>query len=239
MYFDIHSHILPGVDDGATDMQNSVELLKTAKDNGISAIVATPHFYPTEYSLNEFLSTGKNAFELLNEEIKGLDLPKVYFGSEVLYFRGLGDADSLHVLTLNNSKYILIELTGKDINKYLFEDLIRLKNQGYIPIIAHIERYTNSKGFRKLFKFVKTNNIMVQINTISLSSAKNLRFLKKVLRSEIFCVVASDTHSLESRPPLFKSALEIVKEKLGNKCYELLIKNSQKLYNKIIGEDIE
>ncbi len=234
MYFDIHSHILPGVDDGAKDMQNSIELLKMAKENGISTILATPHFYPCEDVLEDFLSTTTNAFKLLNDEIKNLDLPKVYFGSEILYFRGLSNADSLHFLTLNNSKYLLIELTGKDINKYLFEDLIRLKKRGYTPIIAHFERYISSKGFRKLFAFVKANNIMVQINTISLSSTKHIRFLKKVLRSDIFCVVASDTHSLENRPPLFKSALDIVKQKLGNKYYEMLIKNSQKLYTKII-----
>lgn len=238
MYFDIHSHVLPGVDDGAIDIENSVELLKMAKENGISTILATPHFYPTEDALDDFLSTAKNAFKLLNDKIKNLDLPEVYSGAEILYFRGLGNADSLHTLTLNDSKYLLIELTGKDINKYLFEDLIQLKKRGYSPIIAHIERYTNSKGFRKLFKFVRANNIKVQINTITLSSAKHLRFLKKVLNSGIFCVLASDTHSLENRPPLFKSALDIVKEKLGNKYYEMLIKNSQKLYTKIItGED--
>ncbi len=238
MYFDIHSHILPYVDDGATDMDDATQLLKMAKENGISTILATPHFYPSEDVLDDFLRKTKNTFKLLNEKIENLGLPKVYLGCEILYFQGLGRADSLSTLTLNGSKYLLIELSSYDINKYLFEDLTRLKKRGYIPIIAHFERYRKAKGFKKLFSFVKSNGIIVQINTITLLTPKYLRFLKKVLKSGIFCVLASDAHSLKNRPPLFKSVLDIVKEKLGNKYHEELINNSQKLEEKITGEDI-
>ena len=65
LYFDIHSHILPEVDDGATDIDNAVQLLEMAKENGISDILATPHFYPSEDSLEAFLTRTKNAYNKL------------------------------------------------------------------------------------------------------------------------------------------------------------------------------
>ncbi len=239
MYFDIHSHILPFVDDGATDIDNAVELLEMAKENGISDILATPHFYPSEDSLEAFLTRTKKAYNELNEKIENKELPKIYLGSEVLYFIGIGTAENLFALTLNGSKYLLIELSGSDINKYLFKDLTELKKRGYVPIIAHFERYNKAKGFKKLLNFVKVNDIIVQINTITLTMPRYLKFLKKLLRRNIFCVLATDTHSVDKRPPILNSVLDIIKQKLGNKYHDRLIKNSQKLFKKITGEDIE
>ena len=239
MYFDIHSHILPFVDDGATDIDNSIELLEMAKANGISDILATPHFYPSEDSLEAFLTRTKNAYDKLNEKIENKELPNIYLGSEILYFIGIGTAENLFALTLNGSKYILIELIGPDINKYLFKDLRELKKREYIPIIAHFERYIKLKGFKKLLRFAKANGIIVQINTIALTMPRNLRFLKKLLRNNVFCVLATDTHSLDERPPILNSTLNVIKQKLGNKYHDSLIENSQKLFKKIIGEDIE
>ena len=238
MYFDIHSHILPFVDDGATDVDNALQLLAMAKENGISHILATPHFYPSEDSLEAFLTRIQNAYNELNEKIGDRELPKIYLGSEILYFIGIGTAENLFALTLNGSKYLLIELAGSDINKYLFKDLSELKKRRYIPIIAHFERYTKSKGFKKLLSFVKANGIIVQINTIALTTPKYLRFLKKLLKHNVFCVLATDAHSLDKRPPVLNSALNVIKQKLGNKYHDTLIKNSQKLYKGIIGEDI-
>lgn len=239
LYFDIHSHILPEVDDGATDIDNAVQLLEMAKENGISDILATPHFYPSEDSLEAFLTRTKNAYDKLNEKIENKELPNIYLGSEILYFIGMGTAENLFALTLNGTKYILLELGGSDINKFLFKDLAELKKRNYVPIIAHFERYIKLKGFKKLLSFVKANGIIVQINTISLTVPRNLRFLKKLLKNNIFCVLATDTHSLDERPPVLNSALDVIKQKLGNKYHDRLIKNSQKLFKKIIGEDIE
>ena len=239
LYFDIHSHILPCVDDGATDIDNAVQLLETAKENGISHILATPHFYPSEDSLEAFLSRTKSAYNELKAKIGERDLPEIYLGSEILYFIGMGTAENLFALTLNGSKYILLELGGSDINKFLFKDLLELKKRGYTPIIAHFERYTKLKGFKKLFSFVKANGIIVQINTIALTVPLYVRFLKKVLKNNIFCVLATDAHSLDRRPPILNSVLDIIKQKLGNKYHDRLIENSQKLFKRITGEDIE
>ena len=116
MYFDIHSHILPGVDDGAKDICESVELINSMKKEGITAVIATPHFYPNEMDFGNFLEDRKNAYETLCSILDG-DIPKIYLGCEILYFKRMGASRELEKLSLNNSKYILLELFDGHIDK--------------------------------------------------------------------------------------------------------------------------
>ncbi len=239
MYFDIHSHILPNIDDGAKNIETAIKLLEMSKENGITHILATPHFYPDSDSLDEFLSKTQGLYEKLNNEITNLQLPKVYLGCEILYFIGIGQADNLEKLTLNGSKYILIELDFRDMNSFLFEDLEKLADRGFIPIIAHAERYHKGRGFRKMLRFAKKNKMPIQINAASILSKHYKRVIKGILRSGAFCVIATDAHSIKNRPPLSKTALEEVKKSFGEKYYRILNNNAQTLYKNIIGEDIE
>ncbi len=239
MFFDIHSHILPDVDDGAVDINESVKLLISEKSNRVTSVMLTPHFYPDEITLKDFRDLTKNAFEELKEAVKNEDLPQVYLGTEVLYFYGLGKAAGLEKLTLNGSKYILIELGGNDIGEMLFGDLISLQNKGYIPIIAHIERYYGVKNFPALLDFVIEHEIIIQINASSVLKRQYMKTIKKLLRSELFCVLASDSHSSSLRPPLINDALNFLAKKFGQETKDRLILNSQILYDEIVGENIE
>lgn len=234
MYLDIHSHIIPQVDDGAKDMTEALKLVKLCKKNNISDIIATPHFYPNEMGLEDFLKNADRHFEQLRERVQKIKEINIYKGCEILYFRGLGDVEEIQKLTLNNSKYLLIEIVSTDIKKHFFDDILSLKERGFKPIIAHIERYHRFVGFRKLLKFVKEEKIAVQINASSVLSRHYKGVIKKLFNSSVFCVLATDTHSCLHRPPFMNEAMELV----GEKIRKSLIENSKLLYNEIIGDKI-
>ena len=130
----------------------------------------------------------------------------------------------------------MLELSDVHIDKYLFEDLDTFSENGITPIIAHIERYHRNRNFKKLLEELKAKNYPVQINSSSLLNKKYRRTIKKVFKSGLFCVIATDTHSLQKRPPVIRSALEVLKQDFGEEIYSKVISNNKILYKKIIGD---
>ena len=90
MLLDIHSHILPAVDDGAFDISESLMLLEAMRLQGITDVIATPHFYPLDDNFNEYKERISNAYNLLLKETENKNLPRIFVGSEVLYYRYIG-----------------------------------------------------------------------------------------------------------------------------------------------------
>jgi len=229
---DIHSHILPDIDDGARDAETAVVLLKEMKKQGIKKVFATPHFYPNEISLEGFLSQREKSFDELKCQAQGQNLPEVILGCELLYFRNMGKSDVLHSLTLGNSNHLLIEFADGKITDSVLEDLKNIYDlSGITPVIAHIERYMFFKGFKKLLKFVSNgeNHCLAQVNAESVvNKASSIKVLKMIKKGYI-SFVASDTHSLERRPTLMEPAFEIITKRLGEEKAKELIKNSERL----------
>ena len=238
--FDIHSHILPAVDDGAADLIESLHILELMKSQGITDCIATPHFYPQEDNLEDFLQATKGAYEHLKILANERKLPNIYLGCEMLYYEGIGTSVSLPELCLNGSSFLLLELTDYCINDALFEDLRLIKNNLFItPIIAHIERYCEAKNYRKLLKFLKTENIPAQINASSVLIPKLKRVIKKLFASDIAFVIATDSHSVSERPPQMTKALEFIEKNFGKSHKDKLCRNADILYKKIVTENTD
>ena len=231
---------MPCVDDGAKNLEDSVNLLKMMKKSGISSVIATSHFYPMDVNYDNYIEVTRSAFNELKNAIKDKKLPNVYLGCEMLYYRGIGNSDVLGELCLNKSKYLLLELSQLHIDEIMFEDLLNLKNnKGIIPIIAHLERVSEAKNFKKFLKFLKENNIPVQINAASVFVRPYKRVIKTILDSGLFCVLATDTHSVVERPPLMKEAYSFIRDNFGASYRTRLAKNAKILHKEIIGENIE
>ncbi|MBR6510570.1 MAG: hypothetical protein IKT38_08195 [Clostridia bacterium] len=236
MIFDIHSHILPAVDDGAKNLNEALKILKLMQQQGITDVIATPHFYPSLHSLEAFNLTVNKAFDCLLEASKERKLPKIYKGCELLYYKDIGLSDELNNFCLNNSNYLLLELTNAVIKEPLFEDLLKIKNNAnIIPIIAHAERYFAAKKYRKFVKFLKLNNIPIQINADSVLNPLFSKPIKMLLKSEVDIILASDSHSADTRSPRLKEAYEHIGHKYGEDIKIKLTEFSEKLYNEIIG----
>lgn len=234
---DIHSHILPRIDDGAKDTQEATELLKLMREQGITSVIATPHFIASEHNLQDFISDITRAKEKLDAVVKEQGLPSVYIGSEVYYFSGIGSSKAISHLCLNNSKYLLLELPFCDIGKHILDDIIKIQtNLGVMPIIAHIERYHRFKGFKNLLKLVEDGTCIAQLNATSLFLPKTKRAAYKLIKKGYISFIATDTHSLDRRPPRLYAALKEIETKLGKEYSDRLIENLSEFQKEIICE---
>ena len=203
--FDIHTHILYGVDDGSNSIETSRYLLNQAKENGITKILLTPH-------QNEELKRStdlKYRFEVFKNEFKNFDI-EYYLGSEIYYYpKMIDDLDNNILLTLNNTKYILVEFSTRmetNISSIVYDLVIR----GYKPIIAHIERY----HYLELedYKEIKSNGALIQINSKSFMNKVNKKKLKYLLKNDLVDFISSDCHN-ESRDLDFTLAKKIISKK--------------------------
>ncbi len=233
---DIHTHILPALDDGAENVEESLQLLEQLKKQGITDVFATPHFYPQIHNTSDFKSLLKMSYNSLTDKIEDDFLPSIHLGCELLYYEGIGHSDSLSQFCLSGSNYLLLELTNDVICKKLFEDLKLLLENDIVPIIAHIERYWGAKNYRKLLKFIKEEKILTQINASSVLEKNGYKFVKRLIKKDIVTFIASDTHSLEERPPQMSEALEVLLSDFGKEYTENLVNNSSMLLSDIMGE---
>ena len=165
---DIHSHILPGVDDGAKDLDMSLSMAKLYVKNGFSKVIATPHFIDGE--VNPSVEENKRIVDGLNKEILAMGLKlKVYLGNELYASMNiLEDISSNRASSLNGTRYILLELPMYDIPLYFEDMLYELQLKGYIPVIAHPERNRKVIGNPNLlYRYIKMGALS-QLNLPSL-----------------------------------------------------------------------
>ena len=205
---DIHTHILYGVDDGSQSSETSRYLLNQAKQANITHILLTPH-------QNEELKRSdelKDKFNTFKEEFKEFGI-SYYLGSEIYYYpKMIDDLDNNILLTLNNTKYILVEFSTRletNIQSICYDLVIR----GYKPIIAHIERY----HYLSLddYNEIKSTGALIQINTKSFLNKAYKKKLKYLLKNNLVDFVASDCHN-ETRDLDFELAKKIISKKYKN-----------------------
>lgn len=234
-YLDIHSHILLAVDDGAKDLEMSLELLKLLKEQDVTHVIATPHFYPEHDSFEDFLTKTETAYSLLKSEICESDLPEIFLGCELRYFDGIGKLTSIRQFAIKNTDYLLLELPySMPITDKVLEDITAIcDNTGLIVILAHVERYAKVKGYKKLLKFIESGTVLAHINAGGVLSKDEGKICKKLLKGGYISFLASDTHSPNHRPPEIKKALEKISETLGKSVANRLIIKSNRLLDEI------
>lgn len=234
-FLDVHSHILPNVDDGAKDMETSVKLLEMLKEQGVTDVIATPHFYPIEDSIEEFVEIVDTAYNNLKQETLGKELPNVYLGCELRYFNGMGKSAAIKQFVISGTNYLLLELPyGVPITKLVLQDIIDIsERQGLTPILAHIERYAKVKGYKKLLKLITDGYAIAHINAGGVISKESARVCEKLIKGGYVSYLASDTHSVHNRPPQIKQALDVVADRLGKSATNRLIIKSNNLLEEI------
>ncbi|MEG1478885.1 MAG: CpsB/CapC family capsule biosynthesis tyrosine phosphatase [Clostridiales bacterium] len=234
MVLDIHSHILPNIDDGSQSVAMSVEMLKIMKNQGVDAVIATPHFYGDCNTTSSFLEKREFAREKMMNEYDELTMPEVFIGAEVRYFRGITKSDALSKFTLGKSSYILLEPPFAAFTQYMIDEIQSFASNGqYIPIIAHVERYLCFDSWKNIIALFDRGNIKGQINAGSL-----LKFSikKRTLRllSDGFCqYIAGDTHNLQDRAPCIDRGYEIAESKLSQSVLNKLAGEADILYKKL------
>ncbi len=229
-YIDIHSHILPAVDDGAANIDDAIALLRVEKEIGVTSVICTPHFYPEVEELDTHLTKCRAAFETLKEAIKYEDLPEIFLGHEVQYFTGISKCTDLDKLCIEGTSILLLELPFlTPLTEYMLHEVKHIDNDlGITVILAHIERYANHKLYKKLLKIIDSGEAKGQVNADSILNQNSLKTVQKLLKRGYVSYIASDAHSPDVRPVLIKKAFSSLKEKYYSQLVGIQ-KNTSKL----------
>lgn len=216
MIIDFHSHILPGVDHGSQSLEESLEMLRIMKAQGIEAVVATPHFYADEEYPEEFLKRRKMAKEKLLRATEGKDLPKLYFGAEVAYYRGMSQSNVLKDLVIEGTKAIMVEMPMGKWTSSMYDELEAIHDRlGLVPIVAHVDRYLTPLRDFGIPSKLSELPVLVQANASFFLKKNMVKKAKKLLDKDMIQILGSDTHNLDDRAPNLGPALMVIEEGLG------------------------
>ena len=224
-FVDIHTHILPGVDDGAATVDETIAMLNLAHAAGTRKIVATPHMFYDLFQNNDFVEI-QYRFDELQSELKA-NQQTFPFLSEIAIFPGAENYASPEflealelgwVLTLNGSRYLLVEVPFMMPFGQIRKLVQRVFLAGYTPVLAHVERYGAVQEDSGRLAQLRQDGLVVQVNGESLWGASGSRAeecIRTLLAEDLVDVIASDGHRANSRTPQLQAAFQQLKEKFG------------------------
>lgn len=206
-FVDIHSHILPGIDDGAKNIEESLKLINGMKKLGFAKIIATPHTYSGVY--NNTKETIKESFEIIKEKLKNNFI--IEYASEYMIDDSIRQKiDNKSLLTIKGN-YILIEFSYISFPINVYEIIFLLVSNGYIPIIAHPERYLYLNNKFDEYKKLKDFGCKFQLNLLSVTGFYGKEVLElsdKLLNGAFIDFVGSDIH-YEKQIKMFNNKIKI------------------------------
>lgn len=226
---DIHTHILPGVDDGAGNWDMCRQMLLQSVEAGVTQIIATPHYLPWKKKASpeqiRSLCT-QTAQQFKKETGKNID---IYPGNEIYYHIEFIDSlKNKKALTLADSRYVLIEFSIDESFKVICSAVHNLTMAGYIPVLAHVERYRNMASLERMWELRQMGALLqMNIEVLNRGLFDGMgRLAKKALRHEMIQFLASDMHNVTSRPPMKEEALLWAEKKLSAEYLQDILRNN-------------
>jgi protein-tyrosine phosphatase len=222
---DIHCHTLSRIDDGAENSTMMKKMIDTAFADGIRTICFTPHFKIYEFRNEQDVVSYNKLIEQIFKiaiDYKNQNYPdmQMYLGNEIMYHNDFFDSlQSKNCRSLNNSSYVLVEFQPSVTSYDLRNSISRILRKGYIPLIAHIERYgTLVKNYDLLLE-LKSLGALFQVNARSITKikfGKTSSFLRKVLKQNLIDVIATDAHDNSSFPQNLSKAYFYISKHFGD-----------------------
>lgn len=238
-FIDMHCHCLPGIDDGAATLEESLQMLQTAYTDGIRKVIATPHFHhrrghvPKEVIIQKLAEVQ----EAIKESCPELEL---YSGNELYYSSNLPELlAEERVCTMASSRYVLIEFSPEKDFTEMRKALLNVQSQGVWPILAHIERYLCLVKKPELAEELAEMGIYLQVNAdgvLGNYGRKEKKLIKKMFSYGMISFVATDAHDTEHRKQKLSEAAEYVRKKFGEDMMEKCFRQNPQavIDNKII-----
>lgn len=234
-YCDVHCHILPGLDDGARDLNMAIEMIDIAAKNNITDIILTPHYKVgrCEHSKERIL----RHIDDLRKQIKGkYDNINLYSGTELMYSEdGIELLENDGILSLNDSKLVLVEFRPMDSPTFIKDSMYRVSCSGYTPVLAHVERYAEMVGNYDVVEEIINRGGFIQVNAESIVGKLGLKvkkFTKMLMKYDMLHFVGSDAHNTKDRCPNLEVCAAYIEKKFGAEYRdELLINNPKKYLN--------
>jgi protein-tyrosine phosphatase len=217
---DSHCHILPNIDDGPQDVDESIEMARMASMDGVEKIIATPHITDNKYSSDDI----SDRVDQFNHLLRQKKIPvQVYPGAEVAISL---DPEKLSEYTINHTSYILIEFPHDHLPSFAGKMIDWLCAKKLNPIIAHPERNYSIIRSPEVLLGLLNSNVYIQITAASLTGdfGRDIQYCAHfLLDSGKVDIIASDAHSKNFRPPLLSAAEEYAARRLGKEASQCLV----------------
>ncbi|MDQ1143756.1 protein-tyrosine phosphatase [Bacillus sp. SORGH_AS 510] len=229
---DFHCHILPGVDDGAQNLSESIEMAKVAAQQGIRTIVATPHHKNNRYENDKqsILTRVEELNRVLRDE--KIDI-NVLPGQEVRIYGELAEGYDLgEILPVNHTQYVLVEFSSSHVPRYTETLFYDLQNKGLIPVIVHPERNQEIIENPEILYNLVQKGALSQVTAGSLIGnfgKKIQKFSFQLVEANLTHFIASDAHNTRSRTFKMREAYDLIQAKYGNELVYLFEENAELL----------
>jgi len=209
---DFHSHVLPGMDDGSKNVEESTKMIEESFSQGVQMIVATPHFYPWLEKPEDFLLRRASAIQALT-----LPLANIRVGAEVAYYDGIVYSEDIELLKISDTDFLLVEMPMTVWTKRMLDSLHTIENRTKLKVvIAHLDRYLRVQKRTNNIDYV-CDNFFIQVNADYLINRGTQRKALKLINENNVDFIGSDCHNLTSRPPNMGEAYQMIEKKLGIK----------------------
>lgn len=216
---DLHSHILPGIDDGSQNLEMTKRLLRALDRQGVQTVVATPHFYAVKDTPDAFLQRRQAAFAQIS--VLQDNYPLILPGAEVTYFDGMEHSGMLEQLQLGNSGLLLIEMPFCPWTQRMIRTICDLPlHTGLTPVLAHVNRYRDRDQLPRYCDALIASGALFQCNAEAFTSLFSCRWALKQLDAGYIHFLGSDTHNLTTRPPMLQQAAQVITRKRGANALE-------------------
>lgn len=222
---DFHSHILPGVDHGSDSVKTSLEMLTQAADAGVVGIVATPHYYAHEMSVEHFLEKREAGYSALQQAIQGTPLEKIkiFRGAEVAWEQKLIENGKIEKLVIEGTDTLLLEMPQCFLwQSWMYNAVYEVSNQYHVSVVvAHIDRYMGA-NLERLLNMGAT----IQINASSLFNGPQKKLMRNLCNQGLVHLIGSDAHDPQERN---YADLEKAQKKLDRSLLNFFYQNAREL----------
>jgi len=207
------------------------EMLEMERDQAVTKIMATPHFYASEMSMKHFLRRRDEAFGKVKDQLLARDrtFPEIMLAAEVYYFRDMGQAD-LSALCIQETNLLLVEMPFAQWTKKVYQDLESLIHRQHLKlIIAHVERYHHFQKDKSIWNQVFALPVIAQFNAGCLGSWTRRRLPLKFIKEGYPVLLGSDCHNTGSRKPNLAEGRAVLEKKLGEPILDQIDDLGQRL----------
>lgn len=224
-----HSHILPGIDDGARSIEASLQMIAKLQEQGAKKIILTPHYYSDTISLDDFLRMRERSYNDLARALPP-GSPTLIPAAEVYISQYLFNNPNIDELKIAGTNYVLIEHPfSSSFSEATYDRLMNMFcDYGAKPILAHIERYPAlMEDVYKLEDYIGMG-CLTQVNISSFADAHRSmkKKLFKLLDTGHIHLIGSDCHNLSSRAPEYEEGIKEIIKKSGQEAVDVLIRNA-------------
>ena len=227
---DIHTHILPCIDDGSKSASESAEMLRLLSEQGVTTVCATPHFYPNVTDPARFLEQRGKSLQMLSDHLGSAPVPRIVPGAEVSYYEGITHLSCIRDLCIGDTGILLLEMPGVHWSERMLRDLRELtEDQGLTVVLAHIERFLTMQP-RKLWAELHRSGILFQVNASFFIARRTQLLAVHMLKKGLIDLIGSDCHNTGRRPPELGSAYAVIEKRFGSAFTQTLIKAQDDLF---------